>query len=707
MTRDFAADDLPPPRVIVVAALALAGVCFVSAPSLVVQSGWGHGSVLAAFGALLALLALLMALGRVGPVRGGALTMLLFGAAIAMRIAGLFWTDYFDNRANSFLMPVFAYLPLFYLLAFLLLPLRQALPVAIAGWLAVGLSLSLLTLPYWHEQPLRSSLPALLSLVWLGNGLFVLMFGYLMQRRGRAQAEERRALEMAEGARQALAESEHRFRGLFDQAAVGIAILRADGRWLNVNQRLCEITGYSERELLARDFQSITHPDDLDRDQAQADAVVAGTLHHYRLEKRYIRRDGSQVWVMLHVSRIDATDTAPMYFVAVIEDLTEQKAAEARAASLSAELEAKVVARTAQLRESLESWKLRGVELNAIAEMGGFLSAARDSQEASRLITSYLPRLFPYAQGDLYLEDKGGDGFQRSAGWGVGGTGQASFHREDCWCLRRGQDYRVQVADGMPRCPHLGPVPANRSYLCVPLIAAGEAIGVLSLGWGADAVEWEPDPAMLGSVTKTLALAIANLRLREELHRQVIRDSLTGLYNRRFFDESLAKRHARGVRGGEGYSLLMIDIDHFKAINDQYGHDAGDAVLQQIGAGLNDLTRSDELAFRYGGEEFAMITEAADLDAAAKVAERIRLHLGRARVVHKGAFLPPVTVSIGVAVGHADLADPQQLVVQADQALYEAKVQGRDRVCLASGEGSAGIQSPRTRRLRPVSSAGP
>ncbi|MEW5881951.1 MAG: PAS domain S-box protein [Pseudomonadota bacterium] len=129
-------------------------------------------------------------------------------------------------------------------------------------------------------------------------------------------------------AEQALADSERRFRATFEQAAVGMAHVAPDGRWLLVNDRLCEIVGYTREELLARSFQDITHPDDLERDLEQVRRLLAGQIGSYTLEKRYLRKDGSTVWINLTVALVRRGDGSPDYFVSVVEDISERKRAE-------------------------------------------------------------------------------------------------------------------------------------------------------------------------------------------------------------------------------------------------------------------------------------------------------------------------------------------------------------------------------------------
>src|SRR5713226_9840359 len=125
-----------------------------------------------------------------------------------------------------------------------------------------------------------------------------------------------------------LRESEERFRGAFESAAIGMALVAPDGRWLRVNPSLCRIVGYSPEELLATTFQAITHPEDLDTDVEFAQRMLGGSIPHYQMEKRYFHKDGHLVWILLSVSLVRDADGRPLYFVSQIQDIGARKQAE-------------------------------------------------------------------------------------------------------------------------------------------------------------------------------------------------------------------------------------------------------------------------------------------------------------------------------------------------------------------------------------------
>src|SRR5690606_13720823 len=170
------------------------------------------------------------------------------------------------------------------------------------------------------------------------------------------------------------------------------------------------------------------------------------------------------------------------------------------------------------------------------------------------------------------------------------------------------------------------------------------------------------------------------LSLRERLRLQSIRDPLTGLFNRRYLEESAAREIARCERRDCPLSLMMLDIDHFKAFNDVHGHAGGDALLARFGKLLAEHSRGEDIACRYGDEEFTLILPEAPAEAAMQRAGAIRSAVEAMRVQHMGRELPQVTVSIGVATFPANGNTPEALMRAADEALYRAKHEGRNRV---------------------------
>ena len=199
---------------------------------------------------------------------------------------------------------------------------------------------------------------------------------------------------------------------------------------------------------------------------------------------------------------------------------------------------------------------------------------------------------------------------------------------------------------------------------------------------------------MLAILANQAAATLSLIRDREEQAELAVRDGLTGLYNRRAFGELLGQAVAREDRQGGRFGLLILDLDHFKNLNDTYGHPAGDAALKSAAEVLTRHLRKGDQAARYGGEEFVAILPGTDGGGATHLAERVREAVQKNRLVFEGARIG-LTASVGLAVWPGDGKDPDALLASADRALYAAKQAGRNRVVAASQLGLDGKSAVR------------
>jgi diguanylate cyclase (GGDEF)-like protein len=320
--------------------------------------------------------------------------------------------------------------------------------------------------------------------------------------------------------------------------------------------------------------------------------------------------------------------------------------------------------------------------LRRLSLLGEMLQSCREPDEAIAVIERALPPLLPDMSGCLALINPSQNAVEASMHWGPRGADLAEsvFAPDDCWALRRSQAHPGFGEIAAPTCAHLVHAGVTAGHmLCLPLSAQGQVLGVLSL-----VADHAFDPGsreLMLTVGDQLALAIANLRLQQSLREQSIRDPLTGLFNRRYLEASLPRELARAERRRSHVALLMLDLDHFKRYNDSHGHDAGDALLGQFGDTISHLCRGEDIACRYGGEEFTVLLVDIDAESALARAEAIRSATSHIELRHRGQRLPAPSVSIGVAMsGEGTL--PEELKRAADQALYRAKREGRDRVLL-------------------------
>jgi diguanylate cyclase (GGDEF)-like protein len=220
-----------------------------------------------------------------------------------------------------------------------------------------------------------------------------------------------------------------------------------------------------------------------------------------------------------------------------------------------------------------------------------------------------------------------------------------------------------------------------RSYLAVPICLQDHVLGLLRLDGDTPGEFSAEDAERLRPLANAAAIAMENARLFGEVQRLATTDGLTGTYNRRHFFELAEREIERGRRYGQPVSAIMIDIDHFKQVNDTYGHAAGDQVLRTMAKRCSESIRDIDILGRYGGEEFAIILPATDLSGASNVAERLCRCISDVPVVTDRGDIT-ITISVGVASNDHDEGDLATLLNHADAAMYAAKQAGRNRVAV-------------------------
>jgi diguanylate cyclase (GGDEF)-like protein len=382
-------------------------------------------------------------------------------------------------------------------------------------------------------------------------------------------------------------------------------------------------------------------------------------------------RDAGECTVMAHAFN-EMADTVSL-------GMAERKSAE----DLLAQSNADLVERS----HALERQTAR---IATLATMSRRLQGCASAQDFADCVTCFAGLILPGTAGAFYLPGDTKNELHAIATWNDPSGAVPVLASEDCWALQGRQVHSVADAHDDAACAHV----KGRSvagYSCRPLIAQGEAIGLVYLEWGAGATGTAMDEAIsndLDVFTESLVLALANHRLRESLREQSIQDPLTGLYNRRYLQEVLELDFARASRSGESISLIMADLDNFKRFNDEFGHDAGDYVLKEFAQILASQIRKGDVACRFGGEEFVvLIRGAGSVDAAAR-ADQICATTRAVDAQFRGKSLGPVTVSLGVASAPEHAADAEALFAAADAALYAAKRAGRDRTMIALGRAS-------------------
>ncbi len=424
-------------------------------------------------------------------------------------------------------------------------------------------------------------------------------------------------------AERALRESEARFRAVFDRAAIGMALVNAEGRLMESNPALQEMLGYSDEELRGIHFADLTHPEDVAPDAERFGELVAGNIDRFHLEKRFVRKDGSLMWGWLTSSSVPGTGGGKWFMVGMVEDVTERKVAEG-ALRESEERYRAVVERSVEAIYLFDPETKRVLETNAAFEdLVGYAADELLDMKIYDFVAHDVDDIDMNVQRHLIEEKRF--------------VGERKYRRKD------GRLLEVEVS------ATLIPYDGKESVCCVVRDVTGRKA------------------------------------LEEELARQAFHDSLTDLPNRALFLDRLGHTLAR-VRRGDGQAVvLFVDLDDFKIVNDSLGHESGDLLLAQVAERLRSCVRPGDTVARLFGDEFAVLLEspAAGDEAqmvAARVLERLQAPFDLdGREVFASA-------SIGIAdCGPVRDADqdarqgrPEDVLRRADLAMYTAKRRGKN-----------------------------
>ena len=457
-----------------------------------------------------------------------------------------------------------------------------------------------------------------------------------------------------------------------------VAMLDTKGRRLYNSPSYKSVFG--DKDLTGTNSFNEIHPEDRERVQRVFRETVESGVGQ-RTQYRFLLADGSIRYIESQGDVIKDSAGKVRQVVVVARDITERKEFEQALQSSNRELLATVLELEQHNRENV-----------ALGKLGDLMQMCKTAEESRGVLAQYIEQLFPGTSGTLYLRNFGNDLHESVAAWGeAGSAGDPVIGKDDCWALRRGKLHVVEEPDSKLLCEHLMVPPAN-PCLCAPILGQGELLGMLHVQLGAG----EPNlPAPVRqrrieslqvwtlAVTEHIALALANLRLREALRVQAVRDSLTGLYNRRYMEQALEREVLRATRNGRSLGVIMLDLDFFKKFNDTHGHEAGDQMLRVLGDYLVTHVRAEDIACRYGGEEFVVILPEASPDMSRSRAQELWKGMQGLHINFNGALLHGVTASVGVASFPANGKTAAELLRASDAAMYAAKRQGRDRVEVA------------------------
>jgi diguanylate cyclase (GGDEF)-like protein/PAS domain S-box-containing protein len=467
-------------------------------------------------------------------------------------------------------------------------------------------------------------------------------------------------------AEEALRASEERYRELFENANDMVFTMNLNGTLTSINKAAERITGYSRAEALQVSLAQLVAPEYQDAAHRMTGLHESSATHDLEI----VTKEGERVALEIS-THIISREGQPVGVQGIARDITGRKKTEEALQQANLKLEAWV--------HELEQ---RSREMTLLSEMGDMLRACLTTDEAYTVIVRVAQQLFPEQTGALYAITSSRNLVEAVAVWGNSAIIERAFSPEECWGLRRGRVHSVENTRVGLLCKHLSQPPPE-GYLCIPMMAQSEALGILYLTKPAASHLTEAKHRLAIAMAEHIAMALSNLRLHETLRAQSIRDPLTGLFNRRFMEESLALELRRAVRNQRPLGVIMVDLDRFKHFNDTYGHDAGDTLLRELGTLLQNNIRGEDIACRYGGEEFTLILPEGNAEVTQQRAEGLRAAIKRMEVQHRGQPLGRISMSLGVAIFPEHGRTAEALLQASDAALYQSKAAGGDTVTVA------------------------
>jgi diguanylate cyclase (GGDEF)-like protein/PAS domain S-box-containing protein len=468
-------------------------------------------------------------------------------------------------------------------------------------------------------------------------------------------------------------ETQLRFQAeILDSVRESVIVTDLEGNVIYWSKGAESLYGYPEEEVMGKPLTFIVEPSETEQENERLRQVrESGSWNG---QHKHIRKDGSSFWGDTFISLATDENGQPFGMISIDRDITHRVNTEEALREANQELT--LVVRTLQRRNR---------QITLLNEMGDLLQSCLSVNDAYAVLGEFADKLFPDISGAMYTLSPSKNLLEVVSVWGKNPPELQVFETNSCWAMRRARTHSVLNFQTRVKCQH---VPSSDTqeifspYLCSPMTAHGESLGLLHLiaPPNEDISEWEQ---LSTTISERAALAISNLKLREELRLQSILDPLTGLFNRRYFEKTLERELSRANRHDHPVGVFMLDVDDLKGYNDQYGHGVGDALLHEIGYYLKKHVRGEDVACRYGGDEFTIILPDASSSSAIRRAEELCAGISDLRILYQDQKLGGNSISIGVASFPTHGRNVEQLVKAADQALYAAKEAGRNCVRIA------------------------
>ncbi len=334
------------------------------------------------------------------------------------------------------------------------------------------------------------------------------------------------------------------------------------------------------------------------------------------------------------------------------------------------------------LQESVNKLEQRNYEITTINQMMEFLQACEKIEDANEFLAEFLKKLFPGFSSSILLKDECNCKFESVSSYGNLADSETLVKFNDCWALRRGQTHIASNAQPGLFCHHVDRESQPTTTICIPLLNRGRVWGLFYLRTQCSEKISHHQKQLAHTVAEQISLALYNLKLREQLRNDSIRDALTGLFNRRYLDEYLQQEIIRAKRNQQPLSVIMVDVDRLKRFNDTYGQDVGDIVIRELWKFLQQKVIGYDLLCRFGVEDMTFILINTPISVAKQRAENIFSGVRELSLKNQGETLPSITISLGVACFPLHGTTGEEILQLADRALYRAKKTGRNRVVL-------------------------
>jgi diguanylate cyclase (GGDEF)-like protein len=347
---------------------------------------------------------------------------------------------------------------------------------------------------------------------------------------------------------------------------------------------------------------------------------------------------------------------------------------------LNKDLENKIKIRTKELERANFLLTKNNDAVSLKNELLSLMQACVSVKDVLILAGEFFKRMFPENNGRIYFYNRNSLLLDLVSCWGEEGRKAPEIIKmSDCFALHYFHSYRVKGIKSEMICGHMLQEKNTMPYFCLPIIDTENVFGLITLGMQYDGQEHLKES--VENIEKSISLTCINLDLKRQLQYDAIHDPLTGLYNRRYFEENLLREIMKSRRVPTVFNILMIDVDNFKQINDQYGHLMGDEVLKSISSMFKHDVRVSDVACRFGGEEFVIMMETS-VEYGYKRAEQLRKNTVALTFTSGGKTLSGVTISIGLSAYPKHGDSMEKLIKNSDEALYRAKSLGKNQVII-------------------------